>query len=228
MNKLIGTIFFLQLLLIFFGWGMYANANVDSPVWVEEKTGLQVNQTTPEGTVVAFYELLGREAYDGAHRLLTPASREAIDVDFLRKTTRKTRMEGAELAKVFPAMVKDDLALVGHIRLQTFKEESAIVGISVLMKNGSKWEMVRSDELEENQARELLKMALELEDYMLEQPLDGFNEYQKGQIERQIKAMQEMHHQSLEVLEKAERQEERTEQVEQETSAEAQDESAAE
>ncbi len=201
MKKLIGVIFVIQLLLIA-GWGVYQARAMGDVSFVDEKTGIMVKQDTPESALISYYELTASDAYESAYRLLSKESQEAITVDVMKNLVERTRMEDARLAKVFPGKVKGDVGLVAYVRTAAFGDrESAILGMAVLELEDGRWVVLKTmDHYSNDQVKEVIRMALDLEDEMAADPLSEFDEYQKGQIGRQVRAMKQTHQQALVAL----------------------------
>ncbi|MBO8169798.1 MAG: hypothetical protein H0Z35_11535 [Thermoanaerobacteraceae bacterium] len=200
MRKLIAAILVIQMLVIS-GWGVYEARAVGDVSFVDEVTGIVVKQDTPENTLISYYELIKNGAYESAYCLLTRESREAVSVDMIKELVERTGMHGAELAKIFPAEVDGELALVPYIRTAYFNKESAILAISVMEIQDGHWCILKSIEhYSDEQLKKILTMAIEISDELGRDPLEEFNDYQQGQVQRQIKAMRQTYKRVLETI----------------------------
>jgi hypothetical protein len=174
---------------------------------VDPQSGIMIRRHTPEATVITYFELLGWESFEAAHRLYTKESRDAVPVEMLERIITVNNLSSAQLKEMFPTRVEGKLAIVPHIQVNRFPgmpEASSMFGISTLKKEGKVWALTRdADELSDEEFMTVAKMMLtyteELKDKLGE--LSGFTETQLSGLAGQLLAMQVQYEEVITILE---------------------------
>ncbi len=145
MKKLFAVIFFIQIIFIS-AWGalVLPAMSMENAVWIDQQTGIRVDQRDPVNTVIAYYSLINKKSFEAAHKLLTPAGEKLMTPEVLKKINSRVILKETEIIKFYkPKMVGDKFAIVGNIRT-IGKEGAALVGITILKLGNNGWEITTS------------------------------------------------------------------------------------
>lgn len=193
MKRLLGSIFALQLLIIVF-WGIYIfpEIDLDKAIWIDEKSGIKVDQTDPVKTVIAYYSLINNKSFEAAQKLMTAAGQKVMTPEKLEKINSEVILKETNIVKYYPVRkVGKKFALVGNIRT-IGQNGAALVGITILRLSKNGWQITTSEDfegLDKNTLLALFDKAIAVSDEILKDKELKLTEKQYQQVVNQASSI---------------------------------------
>jgi hypothetical protein len=165
-------------------------------VYVDPNTGLQINRSTPEYTVVSYYELFEKKSYDGAYEIFTPVVKKMITPQDLALQFKNIKVNSTRITKVFPSMQVKNFAAVVFIRnlsVPASKEDQVVTGVHFLTHDsfGGLWSIVGlPNEIPQDLQVALYEDLIKLDEALESQVngLEGYSAKQKASLTKQLKS----------------------------------------
>lgn len=192
----------LALVIILLAGLVHTGLAVQQEVYVDPESGIQVIRSTPEYTVLSYYELLNQRSYDSAYRLYTAKTQRTTSPNEFKSQVQEQSSDTN--IYLFPGRRVSNIAAVQFIRDFSVRDgkRQDILETQLLVKDafGSRWSIARSlNEVPQRLWVELFQGLVEMDksNNELVAGLAGLAPEQKASIKRQLTALTNSHEAQL-------------------------------